>query len=353
MSSLSASGRERILAIGDSYMSVNVFANAFDGDDRIAADIEFRSIDAARQGSGAWATSQVHESEGSPQQIDKWLDGHSILIVHGAPVTRELLERNPSVRFVACARGGPANVDLEAAEELGVKVTTTPGKNAPAVADLTIGFLVDLWRNLGDARRYVSHTASHGLPLAESTFEGARWFGRELSGARLGLVGLGHVATLVAHRARALGLDVVAFDPFVPYDSAPTVRRANTLDELLDVSDALSLHARATSENRHMIGERELSRLADDAILINTARESLVDEHALLNTLRAGRLRGVAMDVCEPDGPWRELVADPRVVLTPHIGGATHETLDRGARMLREEVDRYLRGEPLRWSVSA
>lgn len=346
---MNASGAS-VLVVGDSYMNADVFRHAFSALPPEAA-VDFRTIDVTWPGAADWPMTGVRESEGSPEQIDQWLAGHTILAVHGAPVTRELLERNPSVKFVACARGGPVNVDLAAARELGVVVTTTPGKNAAAVADLTIGFLVHLWRNLGDSTQHVRELAAQGLPMGESTFEGARWFGRELSQRSLGLIGLGHVARLVAQRATALGIEVIAFDPFVPDDAIPGVTRATSLDSLLPRVEAVSLHARATAENRHLLGAKQIAQLPAGAVVINTARESLVDEHALLAALRSGHLAGAAMDVLEPDGPWRALAADSRVLLTPHIGGATYETLGRGAQMLCQEITRYLAKEPLRWAA--
>jgi len=332
-------------------MSADVFARAFD-EDPLAADIEFRTLDPSRKGYGAWGTGSTRESEGSPEEIDGWLDGHTVLVVHAAPVTRELLQHNPSVRLVACARGGPVNIDLGAAKDLGVTITTTPGKNADAVADLTIGFLISLWRNLSDATNHLATAELQGLPVARSTFEGAHWFGRELAGRRLGLVGLGHVARLVAKRARALDLDVVAYDPFVPIKADTGISRVESLDELLSGSEAVSLHARATADNRHMIGSRELALMPQGSVLINTARETLLDEYALLRSLHENHIHGAAIDVWEPDGPWREIVAHPRSVVTPHIGGATYETLDRGARMLRDELNRYLHDQTLLWAVS-
>lgn len=333
----------RILVIGDSYMTADVFANAF-ARRGIVADSATMTV-----AEPTWATAAIDEFEGDPAEVARLAKGYDILAFHAAPVTAEVLAALPDVRLLGCARGGPVNVDLGAARERGVRVTTTPGKNAEAVADLTIGFLISLVRNVPASLRDVDDRIADGRPLAESTFEGARWFGREISGLTVGLVGFGNVARLVAARATALGAQVVAFDPFV---DAATVRGASlvpSLDDLLGAVDVLSLHARATAENRHMIGARELGLMREGSFLINTARESLIDESAMLDALRAGRLAGVALDVNEPDGPWQALVAQPNVVLTPHLAGATHETLARGADMLASEIQAFVAGEPLRW----
>lgn len=338
--------QRRVLAIGDSYLSADILVRGLERED-LGAGIDTATV--TKTDTPTWPTENVREFEGDPAEVSELVDGHEVLALHGAPVTREVLEANPQVRMIACARGGPVNIDVAAARALGVAVTTTPGKNADAVADLTLGMVIMLMRNIGWSQRSVADAAATGGALAESAFEGARWFGRELGECRLGLVGLGNVARLVAARATALGMDVVAYDPFAAADAMPDVTRVDSLEELLGGVDVLSLHARATAENRRMIGAEQLRALPKGAVVINTARESLLDEDALLEALRDDHLTGVALDVCEPDGPWRDLVADPRVVLLPHIGGATFGSLRRGAEMVGSEIAAYLAGREPRW----
>jgi D-3-phosphoglycerate dehydrogenase len=336
----------RILVVGDSYMTADVFEAAF-RERGIEAD--YRTISAVA--SPEWSVEGLREFEGDPCEVDAMIDGHDIIAFHGAPISSRVLDANPQLRLLACARGGPVNVDIAAAREREVRITTTPGKNAEAVADLTIGFLISLLRNVPASLRDVDDTASGDGALAESAFEGAKWFGRELTGRSLGLVGYGNVSRLVAKRALALGVTVRAFDPFVDAGEGGDVDLVDTLDVLLEGADAVSVHARATAENRHLFAEPQFRMMRPGAVFINTARESLVDEHALLAALDDGHLAGAALDVNEPDGPWRELVARPNVVLTPHIAGATHETLQRGARMLADEIACFLDGRAMRWSL--
>jgi D-3-phosphoglycerate dehydrogenase len=333
----------RILVIGDSYMTADVFVRAF-ARRGLAADAVTMT-----PAEPTWDTASIREFEGDPAEVARVARGYDIIAFHAAPLTADVLGVLPDLRLAGCARGGPVNVDLEAAHERGVRITTTPGKNADAVADLTIGFLISLVRNVPASLRDVDDRVATGRPLAESTFEGARWFGREISGLRLGLVGYGNVARLVAARARALGATIAAYDPFVEPASVTDATILSDLDELLAQSDVVSIHARATAENRHLIGGEEIARMPRGSFLINTARESLVDERALLDALASGRLAGVALDVNEPDGPWRELVAQPNLLLTPHLAGATHETLARGADMLATEIEAFIAGRPLRW----
>jgi D-3-phosphoglycerate dehydrogenase len=334
----------RPLVIGDSYFPAEVLAAAYAARGVEVDHVTVRPVEAT------WPLDGVSESEGDPAEVAELIRGRAVVAVHGAPLTRQVFEASPGLRLIGCARGGPVNIDLAAAREHEVLVTLSPGKNAAAVADYTIGAIVSAVRRIPASAREVLDAARSGGAIAESTFEGARWFSRELAGTTLGLVGLGRVGALVARLASGLGMSVAAFDPYVQ-TPPPGVELVGDLDALLTRSQVLSLHARATPGNRHLIGARELGLLPPGALIVNSARESLLDEHALLAALRSGGLGGAALDVVEPDGPWRELAEDPRVVLTPHIAGATVETLRRGAEMIAEDAAAFLAGREPRWIV--
>jgi D-3-phosphoglycerate dehydrogenase / 2-oxoglutarate reductase len=277
---------------------------------------------------------RLREYAGDPAEVVQAARGHEVLVLHGAPVSAEVLD-TPGLRMVCCARGGPVNVDVAAATQRGIPVVSTPGKNAEAVAELTIAFALMLIRSVPQAGRHITD----GGRLAESAFEGNEFFGREAPGTTLGLAGLGHVGRQVASRATALGFTVIAHDP-VPPATMPDGIALVSFDALLGDSDIVSVHARATSENRHMFGAKEFARMRPGACFINTARESLVDEAELAEALRRGHLAGAALDVVErPAGDARHQLLDlPNVFITPHIGGATQETLARGARQAAAAV---------------
>jgi D-3-phosphoglycerate dehydrogenase / 2-oxoglutarate reductase len=229
---------------------------------------------------------------------------------------------------VCGARGGPVNVDVAAATARGIPVVNTPGKNAEAVAELTIAFALLLIRSVPRASRHLLD----GGGFAESVFEGREFFGREVPGLTLGLIGLGHVGREVASRALPLGFTVTAYDPFPPAQPVPGVE-LESLDRLLEQADIVSVHARLTAENARMFDAKRFAQMRDGALFINTARESLVDEAALRQALEEGKLAGAALDVLErvPGGGRHPLLDIPSVFVTPHIGGATEETLARGA----------------------
>jgi len=224
---------------------------------------------------------------------------------------------------------------------------TTPGKNAVAVADLTIGFIVMLARRLPEVVRHVEG----GGVFGHDNYEGSRWFGHDLAGKTIGLVGFGQVGSRVAKRAVAFGMRVVVHDPFLPASAfAEAGAEAVDLETLVATADVISLHARATADNRHLIGRAEVARMKAGCLLINTARDTLVDEEALAEGLVSGQLAGIALDLVSPSPPTgrHPLLAFPNVIITTHIGGATYETLEHAAEMIAAEIERLEAGEPLR-----
>jgi D-3-phosphoglycerate dehydrogenase len=332
----------RILVAGDSFMPVEVFRRAFAALEP-EHEIRYIQMDAARVLAPATPSEKViREFEGHPAQLAELLAGEQVLIVHGAPVTGAVLDAAPSLELVGCARGGPVNVDVGAATARGVAVAHTPGKNAESVADLTLAFLVMLARGIRAAQEFLLA----GGELGGSNFEGAQFLGDDLGGRVLGLVGFGQVGRRVALRALAFGMDVLVHDPFVEPSEATDVRFVD-LDELLAGSDFVSLHARASADNEQLFDASAFAAMKPGAAFVNTARASLVDEEALVQALESGHLAGVALDVVRPrpDGSRHPLIGHRRAVITPHIGGATHQTLARGAQMLADEIARLAAGQ--------
>lgn len=290
--------------------------------------------------------SGIREYVGSAKSMLEVVPDHDALVVHAAPVTAEVLDASTRLAIVCCARGGPVNVDVDAAAQRGIRVVTAPGKNAQAVAELTLAFIIMLARRICPAIDALVHDGHMG----DSVVEGAAYMGAELGGRRLGLVGYGHVGGLVAAQALSCGMLVGAFDPYIPDERM----RGDgveplALDLLLAQSDFVSLHARASADNENMIDAPALAAMRPSAYLVNTARESLVDEEALRSALDRGQLAGAALDVLRPrpDGARNPLVGLDKVIVTPHIGGATVDTLRRGAEMMAQELQRFRAGEPL------
>lgn len=331
----------RVLAVGDSYMPRSVFRKAFERLER-SHEIEYIDIDGAASFAPATESERrLREYFGSPDQIVRRMDGVEVLAVHGAPITDDVLAASNVLRLVCCARGGPVNVDVEAVSSLGVPLINTPGKNAEAVADLTIAFLVMLARGLPKATRFLDEGGQVG-----SNWQGSQFMGNDLRGHTLGLLGYGQVGRRVARRAAAFGMKPLVYDPYV---EVAEVQQVDDLDELLARSQFVSVHARVTDANEHLIGAGALASMRRGAFLVNTARESLVDQDALDAALASGHLGGAALDVFVqgPSGQRSRLLRHPNVVLTPHIGGATSETLMQGALMIAQEIERFAADEPL------
>jgi len=335
--------KARILVLGDRFCPASVMRTAFA---RFEADHEVDYADVTDEPGWVPVTASDHrirEYMGTPRQVIERLGGHQVLVMQGAAITEEVLDADPDLRLICCARGGPVNVDVAAATARGIPVVTTPGKNADSVAELTIAFMIMLARRLPEVIRHVEG----GGEFAHDNYEGARWFGHDLAGKVLGLVGYGQVGRRVATRALAFGMRVQVSDPYVEAASILADGAEPTdLSSLLGTSDFVSLHARATSR---LIGPGEVARMKVGAFLVNTARDSLVDEEAVLAGLRSGQLAGLAVDLVSPSPATgrHPLLGHPNVIITTHIGGATYETVERAGEMAAAEIGRFLRGEPL------
>jgi D-3-phosphoglycerate dehydrogenase len=244
------------------------------------------------------------------------------LIVGVDPVTPRVLEAGP-LRVVVKYGSGMDNIDVEAARSRGVQVSSTPGTNARSVAELAIALLLTLARNV----------ALHDRGVRAGSWR--RLTGVELAGKQLGIVGYGAIGREVARIARGLDMNVVAHDPLVEEADVDLV----PLDELYAASDAVSLHLPLTDETRGFVGDRELAAMKSTAFLINTARGGLVDESALADALRSGRLAGAGLDgfEMEPLGnsPLRQL---DNVVLSPHAGASTYDAVVRTAAQAVDQL---------------
>jgi D-3-phosphoglycerate dehydrogenase len=249
------------------------------------------------------------------------VDGCVGLIVGTDPVTADVLDAGP-LRVVVKYGSGVDNIDLEAAEARDVHVADTRGENARSVAELAVGLLFALAR----------HVVLHDRRIRDGSWQ--RDTGTELRGRRLGLVGYGAVGREVVAIAEGLGMDVIVHDPYISGAEVPVV----DLDEVLSTSDAVSLHAPLTAETAGLLGAAELDRMRPDAVLINTARGGLVDEHALAERLRDGRLAGAAFDDFAPEpSDASPLLGLDRVIASPHAGAATVAAAERtGVAAVRE-----------------
>jgi D-3-phosphoglycerate dehydrogenase / 2-oxoglutarate reductase len=261
-----------------------------------------------------------------------------------APLSASIMERLPHLKFVAVSRGGPVNIDMAAARQHGITVVNTPGRNASAVAEFTIGAILAETRNITKGHDALRQGEYRGdLYRADIT-------GRELHEMTVGLVGYGEVGRRVVKFLKVFGCRILVCDPYVQL-SAEDLRDGviqSSFERLLAEADVITLHARVTAETKHMINEISLRKMKPDATLVNTARGPLVDYDALTTVMQDGHLRGAMLETfgIEPVPPDWPLLKLPNVTLTPHIAGASVHTVRHAANLAAEEVRRYLAGEP-------
>ncbi len=239
------------------------------------------------------------------------------------------------LRAIASTRGDPNNVDIPGATAAGVPVLNTPGRNADAVAEMTVALLLAATRHLLPADADVRS----GNIFRDGSIPYQRFRGAEIAGLTAGLVGLGAVGRATKWRLSGLGLRVIAHDPY--NDEA-----RHGLDELLGEADVVSLHAPVTDDTAGMIGAREFAAMRDGVVFLNTARAQLHDADALVDALLTGKVAAAGLDHFA--GEWlptdHPLVGMPNVVLTPHIGGATWNTEARQAQMVADDLEALLSG---------
>jgi D-3-phosphoglycerate dehydrogenase / 2-oxoglutarate reductase len=269
-------------------------------------------------------------------------DARAIIIRNQTQVTAGLLEAAPQLIGIGRCGVGLDNIDAAAASNLGVVIIAPLGANATSVAELTFGLMLSLARKIPVADR---STKSGGWDRKTCT-------GVELEGRTLAICGFGRIGRKVAERARAFGMRIVVFDPFVK-EGAPELREADAtlcarLEDALKVADFVTTHMPLTPETKQMFNARAFAAMKPGAFFINTSRGGVVDEAALLNVLRVRALAGAALDVraTEPPAGRGELETMDNVILTPHLGAFTTQAQTRTFEAVAADIDRLLRGEP-------
>lgn len=264
-------------------------------------------------------------------------EGANVLVVESDLLSGPVFEL--PLLAVAATRGDPTNVDLAEATRAGVPVLHTPGRNAEAVAELTIALLFAVNRRLVPADR----DARSGQVFRDGTIPYQRFRSRELAGKTAGLVGLGAVGRAVSWRLRGLGMTVLANDPNTPDAHDP-------IEAVAECSDVVSLHAAVTPETLGLWDQKRFDAMKPGALFLNTARASLHDTDALVAALASGHLGGAGLDHVDGEQLPEDhpLLGFENVVVTPHVAGATYETEARGTQMIADDLERMLAGaEPL------
>ncbi len=333
----------KVLAIGDRFIRSDLMVRALK--EEVAGALEIPVLDMPWPIEPFGRIAEVDEASGSEEQVIERVGDAEVLFTHVAPVTKRVIEAAGALKLVVCPRGGPVNVNVEAASERGIAVCYVPGRNAPAVAEYALGLILAATRRIGDGHVSLKDGEWRG------EFYAYEECGIELGASTAGIVGFGAVGSRVGRLLRAFGAEVLVYDPYV--DDARIeafgCRAVGQLGELLEGSKFVTLHARLTDETRRMIGAEEISRMPQGSALVNTARGGMLDYGALCDALESGHLGSAALDVYdeEPPSEGSRVLSAPRLVLSPHVAGATKETAQRAIRLGAAEVRRYVGGERL------
>lgn len=264
------------------------------------------------------------------------------------PVSSKAMDAMPNLRIAGVSRAGVENVNVAEATKRGILVFNVQGRNSHAVSDFAVGLMLAECRNIARAH----HAIKNGKWQKEfANSESVP----ELGGRTVGIIGFGYIGRLVAKKLSGFEVNTIVYDPFAGKEAIEAAGcRKVELDELMAQSDFITLHARLTSENKNMIGARELSLMKPTAYIINTGRAGLIDQAALAKALEDRKIMGAALDVfttepIEPDSPFLKL---DNVTLTTHIAGTTSDALTNSPYMLAEDIARLLDGGEPRFIVN-
>jgi len=337
-----------IAAVGDNFITSAVLADAIRREVKGELEILTKDLewpDVPFFGRGGPAGDEIKEYSGDPKVIAPLLKEADALVTHLAPVTRRMLEAAPRLKYIGVTRGGPVNINLEAARTQAIAVSNVPGRNASAVAEFTIGAILANLRKI---------TIGH-MGMAAGLWRGDLYrydrTGDELSDLIVGIIGYSHIGQRVVRLLKPFGCKILICDPFVSLtlpDMMDGVEQTD-FDSLLACSDVVSLHPRLTPETLGMISRERIATMKPTAVLINTARGELVDQDALCEALSNGRLAGAALDTyaVEPPSPNDALLKLPNVTLTPHIAGASRRVATYAAAQVAQDLARFLQGESI------
>ncbi|HBY0108286.1 2-hydroxyacid dehydrogenase [Klebsiella pneumoniae] len=269
------------------------------------------------------------EAVALPEALLQGTDDIDILITQFAPVNTAVFDKLPKLKYVGVLRGGVENVNLQVANAGGVEVMNTPGRNARSVAEFTVGMILAEMRNIArshDALRdkyWRKDSPNHqAIP--------------ELGGKVVGLVGLGHIAQLVAGFLSGFGTEIIFYDKYVA--GHERYEKVDSLDELVQRADVISLHARLTPETENLINAHHFALMKRSAIIVNTARSGLINEKEMIDALRSGQIMGAALDTFddEPLPDDSAFYTLNNVTITPHIAGSTIDAFSNSPKLFAE-----------------
>ncbi len=258
------------------------------------------------------------------------------LIVHFAPVSKNVISNANRLQMIGCIRGGYENINIDVAKKKGVAFYNAPERSTGAVADFTIGLICCLVRRIPEFAFALKNGFWKTIDRKNMPYN--------LENKTLGIIGFGNIGRAVAYRAKGFGVKILVFDPFVKEVPADLDAQLVDLDIVLKESDIISVHARLSLATKYMIGENQFRSMKRTAFFINTARSGLVDEKALLKALEDKWITGAAIDVFDKEPLHRgsKFMKMDNVLITPHMAGSTIDTFLNGPRIMTEQIKRIL-----------
>ncbi len=327
----------KLVGIGDLFIPCEYIENGIKSDENVTVSTiewklngfdELQNINLLVEQGG-------REDYDVPDYIIDAIKDADIVITQFCPITKKVIDACTNLKYVGVLRAGYENINVEYAKEKGIKVFNTPGRNAHAVSDFTVGMLISEARNI--ARGHFG--IKNGEWIREYCNSGDI---PDLEERTVGLIGFGEIGRLVARKLSGFNMNILVYDPYCKDDSVNLV----SLETLLKESDFVSLHARLTKENERMIGEKELGMMKKTAYIINTSRSGLVDEKALYEALKNGNIAGAALDVYDVEPPAKDypLVTLPNVTLTPHMAGGSNDAFKNTPKRLMNDMKKAFAG---------
>lgn len=331
-----------LLAIADNFIDEETMYNGLKDLEKIGVNVEVRNW--YHENQEALQRDNLLIEQNGPGAVElsdellKDLDKFDMIIVQFAPVSKKVIDKAKNLKLIGVLRGGVENVAIDYAREKNIAVLNTPGRNARAVAEFTMGMILGEVRNI--ARSHYSLKNNEW----RKDFPNSSYI-PELNGKTVGIVGFGHIGQLIAGYLKAFGSKVIAYDPFFKgeFEGVKIV----DLDTLLKQSDVVTIHARYTKDTHHLIDEKELSLMKENAVLINTARSGLVNQEALVKALKEDKIFGAAIDVFdkEPIPEDDEILKLDNITITPHIAGSTKDAFSNSPKILANILKGIIDGE--------
>ncbi|HEY8892728.1 MAG TPA: 2-hydroxyacid dehydrogenase [Clostridium sp.] len=338
-----------IVGIGDSLIPENYIKEGFKNFEKQGVKVETIqwSLDSYEelQNINLMVETGGSEAYEPPKYIFDAVKDADIIITQFCPITKKLIDHCENLKAVGVLRGGYENINLKYADEKGIIVFNTPGRNANAVADFTVGLLISECRNIAkghmnlkDGKWVRDYTNADSVP--------------DLADKIVGIIGYGEIGRKVAKRLAGFDMKVVVYDPFLKGEVIDA--EMVSLEKLMKISDFVTLHARLTKETEGLINKDLLSLMKPTSYLINSARSGLIDEKALYDVLKNKKIIGAALDVFDEEPPSKEypLLTLENITVTPHLAGGTKDAFTNSPKLLASEMIKVLKGVESRYVVN-